>query len=199
MPPKRKAAGAANPAKKAAAPPAHVAEAARQPPAAKQPVFAPGSSYFLSGVMQGRKADGDGVEGTVPQDYRAQVAAAVLAADSSAVVIEPWELVAKLCEGMYPPGTSQSEMFKEDAHVRLAFSACVEAAANADVVISYLPEASMGSAVEIYAAREAGRTVLAIAPGSMAGNWVVRSYADELFASIDELSVWLGSHVTHAS
>ena len=53
----------------------------------------------------------------------------------------------------------------------------------------------MGSAVEIYAARAAGRTVLAIAPGSMAQNWVIRSYADRVFASIDELRAWLADSV----
>jgi hypothetical protein len=30
-----------------------------------------------------------------------------------------------------------------------------------------------------------------LAPGSMAGNWVVRSYADQVFESIDDLSSWL--------
>ena len=71
----------------------------------------------------------------------------------------------------------------------------VEAAAAADVVISYLPEASMGSAVEIHAARQNNRTILAVAPGSMANNWVVRSYADHTFSSIDELRGWLSSNV----
>ena len=67
----------------------------------------------------------------------------------------------------------------------------MEAAAKADVVISYLPEASMGSAVEIHAAWAARRTILAVAPGSMAQNWVVRSYADRVFPSIDALREWL--------
>ena len=59
-----------------------------------------------------------------------------------------------------------------------------------DVVISYLPEASMGSAVEIHAAMLAGKKILVVAPISRA-NWVVRSYADLVFKSIDELGSWL--------
>ena len=78
----------------------------------------PGCSYFLSGVMQGRKADGAGVEGTVPQDYRRELADAILDADSTAVLVEPWDLVGAMCKDLYPEGTPQSEMFKEDAHVR---------------------------------------------------------------------------------
>ena len=129
--------------------------------------LAAGSRYFLSGVMQGRKADGDGVAGTVPQDYRGIMRDAIETADPAATVIEPWDLVGELCARIYPEGTPQDEMFRDDAHVREAFECCVEAAAAADVVVSYLPEASMGSAVEIYAARAAGKTILAVAPGSM--------------------------------
>lgn len=150
-----------------------------------------GASYFLSGVMQGKKADGEGIEGTVNQDYRGQIKAVVLAADPSATVVEPWDLVGGFVQSTYPEGTPQSDMFRDDAHVRQAFQICVDAAAKADVVISYLPEASMGSAVEIHSARATGRKVLVVAPGSMAGNWVVRSYADRTFASIDDLGAFL--------
>ena len=62
-----------------------------------------------------------------------------------------------------------------------------------DVVVSYLPEASMGSAVEIHAAKLAGKRVIAIAPDRMGQNWVVRSYADNKLASIDELAALLTS------
>jgi hypothetical protein len=153
-----------------------------------------GASYFLSGVMQGRKAEGEGVEGTVPQDYRGVMKAAVLAADPSATVIEPWDLVGAWI-GKTMPDTPQAEVFKDTATVRKAFTMCVEAAANADVVVSYLPEASMGSAVELYAAQAAGRTIIAIAPGSMAHNWVVRSYGTHLLTDIDKLQGWLTDHI----
>ena len=158
-----------------------------------------GSSYFMSGVMQGRKADGDGVEGTVDQDYRRLIKEAVLGADASASIVEPWDLVGALCRELYPADTPQSDMFRENSHVAKAFGMCVEAAAQADVLISYLPEASMGSAVEIHAARSASRTILVVAPGSMSGNWVVRSYADHVFASIEELGAWLVANVAEST
>lgn len=153
--------------------------------------IAAGSSYFLSGVMQGKSASGDGVEGTVNQDYRAEMKAAILAADATARVVEPWDLVAEKVKKIYPEGTQQSEMFKHDIHVRQCFQVCVDAAASSDVVISYLPEASMGSAVELSAAFAKGKTIVVIAPGSMAGNWVVRSYANVVLASLEELAAWL--------
>ena len=141
----------------------------------------------LRKVVSSAKADGDGVEGTMNQDYRGQMKEAILSADAAATVIEPWDLVGNVCKELYPEGTPWSAMFKDDAHVRMAFGTCVDAAAEADVLISYLPEASMGSAIEIYKARSAGKKILVVAPGSMAGNWTVRSYADRIFSSIEEL------------
>lgn len=152
-----------------------------------------GSSYFLSGVMQGAKADGVGVAGTVNQDYRAQMKQAILAADETATIIEPWDLVGEVCARLYPEGTPPEDMFKDEEHVRSAFGTCVRAAAEADVIVSYLPEASMGSAVELHAAHAAGRKVLAVAPSSMANNWVVRSYSDRVFCSIRDMGDWLAS------
>lgn len=154
-----------------------------------------GARYFLSGVMQGRKADGAGVEGTVSQDYRQVMKDAILAADATAIVVEPWDLVGALCAELYPEGTAQGNMFRDDAHVQRAFGICVDAAAAADVVVSYLPEASMGSAVEIHAAKLAGKTIIAVAPGSMAANWVVRSYSDRVVPGLDELRAHLAEVV----
>ncbi|EOD26211.1 Hypothetical protein EMIHUDRAFT_115140 [Emiliania huxleyi CCMP1516] len=152
-----------------------------------------GASYFLSGVMQGKKADGEGIAGTVPQDYRREMKDAILAVDHGAAIIEPWDLVGAEVQKIYRDGTPQSAMFEADADVKHCFEVCVDAAAHADVVVSFLPEASMGSAVEIYAAKQAGKPVLVIAPGTMAQNWVVRSYADRVFPSIDALQTWLAS------
>ena len=57
-----------------------------------------GSSFFLSGVMQGKKAGQDGqsdVKGiaVVNQDYRGLIKSAIVAADDTAKIIEPWDLV----------------------------------------------------------------------------------------------------------
>ena len=154
-----------------------------------------GAQYFLSGVMQGKNASGSGVAGTVSQDYRKEMRDVIIAADPGAKIVEPWDLVGAIVSELYPVATPQHELFQDDEHVKKAFGTCIKAAAGADVVVSYLPEASMGSAVEIYAAMEAGKRILVVAPGSMAGNWVVRSYADNIFASMDELGAWLRSNV----
>ena len=64
-------------------------------------------------------------------------------------------------------------------------------AATADVVICWLPEASMGTAVEMYLAAQAGAAVVAIT--TLAGNWVVRAYSDRVFADLDEFEQFVGA------
>ena len=104
-------------------------------------------------------------------------------------------MVSSLCAEIYSPDTPKDKYFAEDSDVARAFKICVDAAAESDVVVSYLPEASMGSAVEIHAAHQARKTIIAIAPGRMSENWVVRAYADYKLSSLDELQELLKEHV----
>ena len=53
-----------------------------------------------------------------------------------------------------------------------------------DVVLAFVPEASMGTAIEMWEAHRHGRAVIAISP--MKHNWAVRFLSDELYADIDQ-------------
>ncbi len=64
-------------------------------------------------------------------------------------------------------------------------------AAAADLVICYVPEASMGTAIEMYLAKKAGAIVLTISP--MAANWVLRAYSDRIFPDLDGFETFLGN------
>jgi len=64
-------------------------------------------------------------------------------------------------------------------------------AAAADVVVCWLPAASMGTAIEMYLAAQAGAAVLTITP--MAANWVVRTYSDRVFADLDAFESFLAA------
>jgi len=55
-------------------------------------------------------------------------------------------------------------------------------AAACDLLIAYLPGASMGTAIEMHEAARNGAAVLAITP--LKANWVVRAYSDEIFPDI---------------
>jgi hypothetical protein len=64
-------------------------------------------------------------------------------------------------------------------------------AAAADVVVCYVPEASMGTAIEMYLAAQAGAVVLTISP--MTANWVIRSYSDRIFPDIEAFERFLAA------
>ena len=61
----------------------------------------------------------------------------------------------------------------------------VEEAARCDLVIAYLPQASMGTALEMWEAWRAGVPVMAITP--LAANWVVRVCAAQRFDTLEDL------------
>ncbi len=64
-------------------------------------------------------------------------------------------------------------------------------AAEADVLVAYVPVASMGTAIEIYEAARHGRVVLSISP--LSANWVIRAYSDRIFHDIAEFEAFLCS------
>ncbi len=153
-----------------------------------------GESYFLSGVMGGSGAGTANLAGVAveSQDYRVSIRAAVLAADKTARVVDPAEVVKLRAPELHADGLPEAAFWKEDGSVRAMLGEVVALAAQCDVVISYLPTASMGSAIELHAAREAGRLVVVVAPNErMRANWVVRAYADFVFDDIGSLSQWL--------
>jgi hypothetical protein len=54
-----------------------------------------------------------------------------------------------------------------------------------DVVVAFVPEASMGTAIEMWEAYQNGRAVIAVSP--MKHNWAVKFLSHELYADLDEL------------
>ena len=155
----------------------------------------PGSSFFLSGVMGGSGGGASNLAGVAveSQSYRARIRDAILSADPSATVVDPAEIVAARAPELHPVGGAVD--WASDEAVATMFGECVDLAARCDVVVSYLPMASMGSAVELHAARARGRLVLVVAPGEkMRSNWVIRAYADRVFEDIDGLGRWLSQH-----
>jgi hypothetical protein len=64
-------------------------------------------------------------------------------------------------------------------------------AAECDLLVAYVPEASMGTAIEMYEAARAGAVVLTVSPLKV--NWVIRAYSDRIFADARELENFLAS------
>ena len=122
---------------------------------------------FIAGIMQGSRLDKD-VE---DQGYRERIAAAIRARVPEADILDPWSL--------HPESPSY-----DDERGKQVYLSLNEAAATADVLVAYVPQASMGTAIEIWQAYQAGARVYTISP--LAENWVVKFLSDRVFTTLDE-------------
>jgi nucleoside 2-deoxyribosyltransferase len=86
---------------------------------------------------------------------------------------------------------------------RETFVEMVRLACTADVVVAYVPQASMGTAVEIWEAYVRGVPVYAISP--LAENWVIKLSSKRVFPALAEFEAFLAQggavsvHAAHAA
>lgn len=130
-----------------------------------------GLTFFVAGIIQGALADG-----MHEQDYRAEIAAVIRRRFPDARIVDPVAL--------HPNSLDYS-----DEQARDTFFAMIEEARAADVVIAYVPACSMGTAVEMWEARRAGKTVITVSP--LERNWVVRFLSTHVVRSLEELDALL--------
>ena len=72
--------------------------------------------------------------------------------------------------------------------IRATLDDGIRRAAACDLLIAYVPSASMGTAIEMYEAARHGAAVLTISP--MGANWVIRVYSDRIFPSVEAMAVF---------
>ena len=129
---------------------------------------------FICGIIQGSHSGLD-VHG---QDYRKRIKDLIKQHLPSAEVYCP--------VSVHPESPTYDD---EKAFEVLEES--VEAAKRSHLLIAYLPEASMGSAIEMWEAKRAGVRVVSVTP--LRENWVVRYTSDLVVGSIDEFAHLLES------
>ena len=124
------------------------------------------ATFFVAGIIQGSLTDP-----TIhSQDYRERIVGVLRQAFPDDEVYCPIE--------NYP----DSLTFAEQA-ARETFFGLMERAGEADVLVAFVPEASMGTAIEMWQAHRNGRVVIAISP--MTVNWAVRFLADVVLRDIE--------------
>lgn len=129
---------------------------------------------FISGIIQGSRP----IHDLHAQDYRETIKAALRQYLPEATIVCPWEL--------HPNSASY-----DDTTARATFFFEMEAAGRADAIVSYLPEASMGSAIELWEAHRHGALVFIISP--MRDNWTVKFLASRLFPDLPAFSAFVAS------
>ena len=129
---------------------------------------------FIAGVMQGSSFDGE----VHDQGYRERIIAALRRQLPDAHVTDPWSL------------EPESASYDGD-RLREAFLNNTALAGEADLLIAYLPHASMGTAIELWTAYHGRAYVIAVTP--MARNWVVQITADKVLPDLECLLDYIQS------
>ena len=122
---------------------------------------------FIAGIMQGSRQDKD-VE---DQGYRERIASAIRARVPDADILDPWAL--------HPDSPTYD--FERGKQIYLSLN---DAAAQAQVLVAYVPQASMGTAIEMWQAFQAGARIYTVSP--LNENWVVKFLSDRVFATLAE-------------
>ena len=117
--------------------------------------------------MQGSRAD----TSIHDQSYRRAIGTAIRSPFPEAEIVDPLEL--------HP----DAGLSYEPEEAKRAMLDLAEEAARADVLIAYVPQASMGTAVEMWQAYRAGKPILTISP--LAENWVVKFLSTRVFPSLE--------------
>jgi hypothetical protein len=123
---------------------------------------------FIAGVMQGRRLD-DQVD---DQNYRLQISNALQKHMPEADVSDPWAM---------NPGS----VYFDEARARKVFYDMTALAGTADLLIAYLPTVSMGTAMEMWQARQSDAYIVAVTPH--VHQWAIRFTADEIVPDLDTL------------
>jgi hypothetical protein len=93
---------------------------------------------------------------------------------------------------LYDPLADHAESLSyDDQRGRAVFFHHCHLCREVDVVVAYLPEASMGTAIEMWEAYRHGRAVIAISP--MAHNWAVKFLSHAVYADLEALEQALAS------
>ena len=110
---------------------------------------------FIAGIMQGSRRG----PGIADQDYRSQLTQVLRERLDGVEIVDPYAL--------HPDSVDYS--FEEGKQTFLSLN---EEAGRADVVVAFLPEASMGTAIEMWQAYLNRRVIFTISP--LRENWVVQ-------------------------
>ncbi len=127
---------------------------------------------FIGGIMQG-STKGHGIQG---QNYRQQIREAIQVLHPEAEIVDPFS--------MFPDSVTY-----DDQRARQVLFEMADEAGSADILISYLPSASMGTALEMVRAYDNGKAIITISP--MVANWVIRAVSTTIFPALEDFLTWV--------
>ncbi len=131
--------------------------------------------FFIAGIMQGSR-----VELTLhDQSYRARLADLLRTHFPDCRVYDPFA------------NHANSVAYDDEAGRRTFLMHNRMCGSEADVVIAFIPEASMGTAIEIWEAHKNGAKVISISPLHL--NWAVKFLSDAIYSDLESFFAALQS------
>ena len=127
---------------------------------------------FIAGIMQGSRLD----RYIDAQDYRRIIAGAILDRYPDWEVVDPNEI--------HPNGVDY-----DDHEAKATLLEMAGAASRADLVVAFAPQASMGTAIEMWEGHRSGKPLVTISP--MSANWVVRHLSDVILPDLAAFESWV--------
>ena len=124
--------------------------------------------FFLAGIMQGSHLG----EVLHHQGYRERLKQLLADYFPAADVYDPL-------------ADHEDSLQYDDAQGRAVFQHHNDMCRQVDVVIAFVPEASMGTAIEMWEAYQHGRIVVAVSP--LVHNWVIRFCSHRVFPDFSAL------------
>ena len=134
----------------------------------------PTYQFFLAGIIQGSKQDLD----VHDQSYRDAIRTAIVRAIPNSHIFCPVE------------NHPESPSYNDEAAKEI-FLTHMEKVKESHCLIVYLPEASMGSSIEMWEAYHHNIPVVTITP--MVTNWVVRILSDKVVSDIQQFNQFVES------
>ncbi len=130
--------------------------------------------FFIAGIMQGSHT----AAVMHNQDYRRRITDLVAARFPGADIYDP---LARHSKSMgYDKATGREVFFRHNAMCR-----------EIDVLLAFVPEASMGTAIEMWEAYQHGAVVITISP--LKHNWAVKFLSHALYADEEQFVAALES------
>lgn len=130
--------------------------------------------FFIAGIMQGSHT----LNHIHDQEYRVRITKVLETHFPGAEIYDP--LARHPTSLDYEPSKGQEVFFHHNRMCR-----------EIDVLLAFVPEASMGTAIEMWEAHQHGAAVLAISP--MRHNWAVKFLSHALYSDEDEFIAALES------
>ena len=123
-------------------------------------------NVFLAGIMQGSMIEAD----IQSQDWREPIKRTLATHIPKADVY---------CHYSEHPNSIAYEL----PEIQATLADGMQRASQCDLLIAYVPSASMGTAIEMYEAYRAGAKIVTITP--LTANWVIRSYSDAILPNLE--------------